>query len=321
MSKKFRKLPQGPKLGHFVVFGEDDWTAMESKNVYGHSLPRNVRELVSLSTLYLTLALPLEKSAARLSDEIENKSSVEQKLARLKKHAEELRVELFSPHHWTSEYQPDRPLALGTRLALELDEIGGSEADDFDLLRVSLGATIASCDRVLEKVKGYSNRDGQTWDIWIVLLTLIMKSNQLPYGTRKDAYQIRKDEEKFSPPPFVRLIQHLQNCALKGYKRSHTDGGLAKAIDRARTSIDLSDIKDSDVEELIFRILGASKKRGGQYGNYSDMQFMVDRVLEGRQVGVHPVVPEPLYYSEDFSPPAISDDERIIARHKPEDRS
>ena len=34
MSKRFRKIPLGPILGHFVVFGEDDWKAMESENVF-----------------------------------------------------------------------------------------------------------------------------------------------------------------------------------------------------------------------------------------------------------------------------------------------
>jgi hypothetical protein len=310
MSKNFRRLSWGLGLGHFVVFGEDNWKAMESKNVYGHSLPRKVRDLVSLATLYPTLVLPLEKSAPRLSDDNEKKSLVEKELACLKKQAEELRTKLFSAHHWASEYQPDRDhLDLGFRLALELDEAGGSEADDFDLLRISLGATIESCERVLKKVSlaDYGNRDRQSWDIWVVLLTLIMKSNQLPWNTRKDAYQIRNSEEKFLPPPFIRLIKYLQDCALKGYKRSNTDGGLAKAIDRARASIVVSDIERKDPEKLIFGMLGASKKCGGRYGDYSDMQFMVDRVLEGRWLGVHPVVPEPLYYSEDFPPPAISE--------------
>ena len=197
MSKRFRKIPQGPILGHFVVFGEDDWKAMESENVCGHELPQKARKLLSLATLYLTLMLPLEKSAPRLDEKTAKKPNVVQQLKELMTRAEKLRAQLFSSHYWVEEYRPDGPpITLNSRLQTELAAICDVDEDgvvnDFSILRFSLGATIGSCDNILRKSRSdnFGYIDGQTWNIWIALVTPILKSHDLPFRTRKDVYRV-----------------------------------------------------------------------------------------------------------------------------------
>ena len=141
MSKRFSKIPQGPVLGSFLVLGNDDWAAIESKT--GYALPQNVRDLLGLATLYLTLTLPQEKSAPRLD------GNIAKKLEMLQMQAQNLRSELFSPHYWKENYQTSSPqMRLENKLAEELHEICENPNNPFGLLRFSLGATIASCELV-----------------------------------------------------------------------------------------------------------------------------------------------------------------------------
>jgi hypothetical protein len=305
MSKKFSKLPQGPVLGSFLVLGNEDWAEIESETAY--KLPQNVRDLLGLATLYLTLMLPQEKSAPRLD------AKITEKLTMLQMQAQNLRAELFSPHYWKENYQPSgSPIDLENKLALELQDIRENPNNPFGLLRFSLGATIASCERVLKTVgdlKDGNFRDGLTYDTWIVLTTLVMKSNGLQYGAGNSR---RREETKSSP--FVKLIKELQQRALQ--KPVQSDHALAKAINRARASINVSDIEDSEVEALIYNILRATKpserSRLSSVSDYRDadgygaLQELVNIVLEGRRVGLHSVVPEPFYYTNDMPPPGGS---------------
>jgi hypothetical protein len=244
----------------------------------------------------------VEKSAPRLGERAAKKPDVVQQLKELMTRAEKLRAQLFSSHYWAEEYRPDGPpMTLDSRLRSELAAIcdvdEDSVADDFSLLRFSLGATVGSCDNILKKLRSdnFGYKDGETWNIWIALVTLILKFNDLPFGTRKDVYRVLKNQAKESEPsPFVKLIKYLHGRALKGDQRFHTDGGLAKAIDRARASVNTSNIKRDDVEPQLFRLLGAKKSPKVRLDEMTPTQEMVDLVRAGARVGVHPVVPEPL---------------------------
>ena len=194
MSKKFLKIQQSPTPGFFFVFSADNWAEIESKEVYGYELSPKVRELLSLATLFLTMRLPEERTAPRMDSANKRTKSVLTRIEELKSRAETLRSELFSPHHWAENYQPDtHPMSLETRLQLELALLTeaadlhkqNSEVGEFALLRFSLGAVIASCDKVMSTIRKGSClfREGQTWDVWIVLLTSIMKSYKLDCGT------------------------------------------------------------------------------------------------------------------------------------------
>jgi hypothetical protein len=313
MSKKFLKIPQGKTPGYFFVFGPNNWTEIESKEVYGQKFPLKVRELLSLVTLYLTLTLPMEQSAPPLNSSNKKKKSVITTIRELKSRAEKLRSELFSAHHWAENYKPhDHPMRVEDRLGLELNLLKedadiqkpNSEVDGFSLLRFSLGAVIVSCDNILQQINNGSislYRDGESWDVWVVYLTLIMESHGLNCGTRRETP--RKGEETFSPQPFVRLIKYLHHHVLGRHKSHQSAGGLAKAIDRARASIDVSKVKDDEIEGLVYQLLGTNKTVRRRHDDYSDVQFLIDTVLQGKRVGRHPVVPEPLFYDENFPVP------------------
>jgi hypothetical protein len=200
---------------------------MESENVYGHELPQSVRELLSLATLFLTLYLPVEKSAPRLDERAAKKPNVVQQLKELM-----TRAQLFSSHYWAEEYRPDGPpMTLDSRLQAELAAICDVDEDsvvnDLSLLRFSLGATVGSCDNILKKLRSdeFGYKDGETWNIWIALVTLILKFHDLPFRTRKDvARHVTQPGGRFvwhracRPSPTVdRMVQCEHKAA-----RSHT---------------------------------------------------------------------------------------------------
>ena len=92
-------------------------------------------------------------------------------------------------------------------------------------------------------------------DAWVVWITLIAEAFNLPSGIREsDVYRRNKDNyfPESCPSRFVELIKALQTIASPEYSRSSTDGGLAKAIGRARQSVRAPQSvgKSVDVDEL-----------------------------------------------------------------------
>jgi hypothetical protein len=140
---------------------------------------------------------------------------------------------------------------------------------------------------VLQKTETLDNdflRDGASYEIWIVLITLIMRSQNLPRGSSTDQ---RK------PSSFVNLIATLQNLALG--EGIHSKAALAKRIQRARQRFDSSDISNDGLEEFIYSFLGVRKRPKLTLDEFTLMDEMVEMVLEGKRWGRHPVLPEPLY--------------------------
>src|ERR1700722_18798835 len=186
MTKQFRKFPQSNTEGFSYVFGDDDWTAMEADSVYGAPLPKNIRNLIGLATLIFTLHWDAEHSAPRLDGDT-NKHIV-----RFTKLAEQLRRDLFHPNR-SSIF----PLVLGSPknfLECELHKIT-NEHDDFETFLACLNTIIRVGDVILRKANSedYGYREGLSWSIWVVLITLIMASNRLPTGIRSDPYRIRQN--------------------------------------------------------------------------------------------------------------------------------
>jgi hypothetical protein len=289
MSKKFLKLPQSPGTGRYFVFSSANWAKIESKEVYGHELPRLVRDLLALACLSLTLRLPREKSAPRLNSKNKRHKSVLTRIEELKSCAEALRSELFSSDEYCRH-----PTSLSRKLALELalleeaaDTGSDSEVDEFSMLKFALNAVIGSTEQVLAKSnnKDYQVfRDGESWQCWVSLLTLILKTHGLEYGTRREIPL--KGEKKFSPQPFVRLVGYLQTCVLQNERISQPHGGLAKAIDRARAATDVSHVDCKNVPEFVATVFGVSLIPQ-QRGYISDMQHVINLVLHGREFGLH----------------------------------
>jgi hypothetical protein len=279
------KFPRTGINGHFVVFGDEHWLAMEANAVYGQRLSKKIRDLISLATLLLTLMWPEEQASPPLD------GPATKRLNQLTGLADQLRSELFSEHTWLPNYQPDyRPRTALGNLLLQLSEL--REGDDLGLFRVCLGSIIEVGDIINAKATQgtFGHQPGRAWSVWIVLMTLIMDSYGLPSGIRGLS------------SPFVRLIQYLQNHALQGNKRTHSEGALSKAIQRAREST-FFDVNPKEVEGLICRLLGIKEATTALTPNATDMECIVAWVLGERAAGIYPLVPEPLFYSDELQEP------------------
>jgi hypothetical protein len=294
MAKRFARFVQSPARGHFVVFGDKDWAAMEAEEVYANKLSKEIRDLISLATLYLTFWWPREKTAPRLD------GKTTERIGKLLELAEQLRSELFPPHEWIPEYR-EVPTSPTESLRLQLSKI---DDDTFECFLACLCSIIETGNVIIRMAEddNYGQRDGRTWNIWVVLLTLICKSHHLPTGIGRDHYRDPPGEGAPPPGPFVRLIKYLQNHVLQGRKGFHSAGALAKEIRRARESVDISDVDTNRLDQLIYSILGVPGYTGFDPSEFSDMQYIVHMVLEGSSVGVHSASPESLYNFDDPQP-------------------
>jgi hypothetical protein len=194
MSKKFEKLPPGPQLGYFVVFSASHWKQMEQE--YGKQLPDRVRKLISLATALLTLRLPIEQNAPKIGG---SNSDILADIERFVEQAEQLRAKLYPPHYWAEEHQSvsKRITPLHRRLGTQLHEIDDSLSDpESAVMHISLTGFIESPPKVVRRARnsGHNIRQGDAWDQWIALLTMIMRAFDLPYGIRSDVYRVKKGE-------------------------------------------------------------------------------------------------------------------------------
>jgi hypothetical protein len=281
------KFPRTKTDGYFVVFGDEHWAAMEANTVYGRKLPKKVRDLISLATLLLTLRWPGEQSAPPLG------GATAKKIKQLTALADQLRSELFSAHMWLPNYQPHyRHRTALANLQLQLAEV--QEGDDFSLLRVCLSSIIETGNIIDQKISNepFGQRLGRAWSLWVVLMTIIMNSHNLPSGVRARS------------SPFVRLIRYLQDHALQGNKPTHSEEALSKSIQRARESIIISfDVNPKEVEGFICRLLGIAEATTVLPSNPSDMECMVAWVLGEEAAGIYPLVPGPFFYSDEDPEP------------------
>jgi hypothetical protein len=298
MTKKFIKLAPGPQLGYVVVFSTSDWEQVE--RAYGQTLPDRARNLVSIATLFLTLSLPLETNAPRIGG---NNSDVLDDIERLIDQAEALRTKLYPPHFWSEEYhRSEITRGLDTRLMMQFDLIAYEPQNESSILRICLTGLIESGFKVVRRARDLEGvkREGDAWNAWIVWITLIAEAFKLPPGIRREVYRATKPgKPQPTAPPFVKLIKALQTIACPDYRKSSTDGGLAKAIARAR----LADKAPQDIyvggsvetDALERQLLDVYGIRDYSQLNARDLlplKQAVKMVIEGTRPGTHPFVPE-----------------------------
>jgi hypothetical protein len=289
MSRKLEKFTLGPQLGYLVVFGDADWEKIEK--AYTHKLSDFARRLISIATLVLTLGLPIERNAptlAEVTDEIE----------KLIERAELLREKLFSPHHWRPEYQPYQlPQRLRDKLIIQLQELDRANIDEDErsVFRISLTGAIESGLMFIERMReGGGAHEGNSWDKWVVWLTLVMQAFQLPTGIRSEVYRVTKGRPP-EPSAFVKLLKALEGIACPDYHRSQTDGGLAKAIGRARTRYRADPGDPEKVEHDLFAFFGLEGYPEYYQENGSALEEAIRLVVEGTKPGIVPFIPEPFY--------------------------
>lgn len=298
MTKRFQKLKPGPQVGYLVVFGAPDWTALEK--AYRYELPDAARELISLATLSFTLSFPMEESAPKIG----GKKDVLTEIDQLIELAEKLRAKLYPPHYWQDEYQAEHVPPLHRRLAAELELLEDQSDVQSSILRISLTGLIESGLIVIRQAREDEGApEGTAWKGWVVWLTLIVKAFQLPHGIRRDVYRLRKDNEQTSEPSdFVTLVKALQTIVCPSYRRPHSDGSLAKAIDRARRSISvpktLVGAGPTELKREFLSILGMRAYPREWHDGISPIEQAVKLVLGGGRPGVFPFIPAPPYTLE-----------------------
>jgi hypothetical protein len=275
---KRAKFRLSPTEGYYVVFGDDNWAEIESPKVYGHEIPKAARDLISLATLYLTFWLPREKSAPCLD------GPTKERMIALQELATQIRAELFSEPFSHCPYNLNRT----DTIICELQSAG--ENDHFGVFRVCLNALIEFQDLIFHKIEDgrYGLREGSTWDIWVVLITSVLRANRLPTGAG-DPYVITSKGDNSPPAPFIKLIQYLENLAIKEKTKDKTDGALVQSVKRARRAIRASDADVSKIREHIYKLLGVPGFTQLDPSEFSEMQLLVHLVLNSRDAGAHPI--------------------------------
>jgi len=235
MTKKFEKFSPGPGIGYVGTFGASDWNWIERE--YGHQLPDRARDLINLATKYLTLSFPVEESAPRIG----GGNDILEEIRQFTEQAKRIRDKLYSRQFWTEDSLTDeqRRTPPHLRLAAQLEGIISDDVHDVsDAFRITLIGIIEIGGKLLYRAseRAYVIRQGDAWSLWLIWLTLIVEAFNLPSGTRRDVYRAPVE-----PSPFVKLVKALHRIACPNYRKSTTDGGMAKAIDRVRSSCKVPD--------------------------------------------------------------------------------
>ena len=297
MTKSNRLLP-GPQLGYIVVFSGANWDQIQK--AFGKRLPKRARKLISLATLAFTLSLPLEKNAPKIGGK---RSDVLYEIKRLIAQAELLRAQLYPAHHWSEQYRfvSETPDRWDRQILMELElAVAALPEKMSSIFRICLTGLIESGSKLLWRAGEYTIHEGGAWDAWVVWITLIAEAFNLPSGIREsDVYRRNKDNDfPEGPSRFVELIKALQTIASPEYSRSSTDGGLAKAIGRARQSVRAPQSvgKSVDVDELERQLLvrlnieTLSQLNTEELSPFAEAVNMVTGRIEGVKPGTYPFI-------------------------------
>jgi hypothetical protein len=296
MTKSNRLVP-GPQLGSIVVFSRANWVQIQE--VIGKPLPKRARKLISLATLAFTLSVPLEKNAPKVGGK---KSDVFDEIKTLIDRAERLRARLYPAHHWSDEYRfSENRIRWDQRIQMELElAVGELPEKVSSIFRICLTGLIESGSKVLKRAGEYTIHEGDAWDAWVVWITLIAEAFELPSGIREsDVYREKKHKGKPKEPSrFVRLVKALQTIASPEYRRSSTDGGLAKAIGRARGLVRAPESvgKSVDADELERQLLKRLNIETDSQLNTDELSPLAEAVnmvigrIKGLKPGTYPFI-------------------------------
>ena len=298
MTKKFNKLAPGPQLGYVVVFSAADWE--QAEHAYGRTLPDRVRRLISIATLLLTLALPIEKYAPKIGGKGDD---ILEDIERLVDQADLLRAKLYPPHYWKEEYHAyEVPRGLNSRLREQLELISDDSENESSVLRICISGLIESGRKVIRRARDPKNvpREGDAWNAWVVWITLIAQACEFPSGIRSDVYrEPSPGKPQAMPSSFVKLIKALQTIACPAYHRSATEGGLAKAIGNARRSIKVppniysgTSVKTDALEREILGVYGVKAYSQLSARELSPLEQALKIAIESATPGIYPFIPE-----------------------------
>jgi hypothetical protein len=241
MAKRKRRLPHGT-LGEPIVLGIEAWQAIADTAQI--ELTRPVLARLSFATMALAVHGSLENSAPP--------KAALQKIEKLEKFVSDLRSYFPNDSDEASE------LFFSNLTEIRRYATGSKEQTQ----RVSLIFLLELLSHVLMlnqkllseilKQASYPHpvlREGDVWDHWILLLTIIFKRAGLPTTVRKD---------QTKPSQFVIFVRELQQRLPTHLYRKRSDDALAKAITRAREGLE-EFIATGSLEFLLLNSLGAFK--------------------------------------------------------------
>jgi hypothetical protein len=230
--------------GEPFVFADTDWGLFETR--YGHKLTKEVRQLISLTTLIFSFRAP------GAPDEMVHVRPMLTKIRKL-----QLSIDSILHDLSTSGTPPE------TSLEFLYDFVFRSKQQidiffpilKFDILGHKLYDLKHLCkliDTELNDPDCLSSEMTQQWNVWIVMLTLVLRWARLPTKVRKDV-----DKQK-TESPFVQLVRELQIRMPRSLRRQLSDDSLAQAIYRARKTVPL-DLDGKSPKVFLLTMLGVLK--------------------------------------------------------------
>lgn len=245
MPRRRPRLPIIPKQGDWEPFSDEQIEQIEQ--AYGQGpLPGPVLLKMQLATALYTATAPME-NAIPVDDFIHQLAKVQDAVRDVIKVLPIGLLGLSPGRKPTASNKIGfaREIEIIRRyFALKRIQLILNRSSIFDLLTHALIAADDVCAFTASEIADFGYTHHWLWEYWIDWLTMIMKEHRLPYKVRTDS-----DKLKGQISPFVRLIEALQKCIPMESRHSTTDFALAKAINRARHSMD-TDCKLADVIDL-----------------------------------------------------------------------
>jgi hypothetical protein len=220
MARVTAKLPFVSAGSPGLKISDADWKRIEV--AYGHSLPAPLRQRICDVTVKLLDWAVFERRAAKTSE-------AEKRVISIKNTARKLRDVIFRrPGNVTSDADFYARNLICKHAGLPFEH-GRDGLQNFAL------DICKACDSAIADLRcqGRSFRKGDAWNWWVVNLTTVLNSQQLPTGARKDT-----DKQNLGPSPFVHFVAQLQKCIPPEFRRStQSDGALSQAIASARAAL------------------------------------------------------------------------------------
>ena len=227
MARRYPKIPRTIAFNIPFELNSSDWDHIE--RAYGQSLSPKVRDaVVRITKDFLYWASAEETPPLR---------DAQKRAKSLRKHAESLLKEMQrTTDNEVAPYTDELINSYFRRFWFEEFQCKAEVVQDAlpPEVMAALLIFLRACDGALSEMDTLSQhtwmwQDHEAWDVWIVELTELLKTEGLPTA----AAATSKDKVSYSP--FVRFIEQLQNGVPVG-RSQWSSGALTEAIKRARKS-------------------------------------------------------------------------------------
>jgi hypothetical protein len=210
---------------------------------YGHKLGEDVRQQIGLATSILSINYASYKVAPRIRPTLK-------KIHNLQKAIDSLLPDFLEKGE-APDSDMEAILNLFSRSPEQFTLI--FPAVQFEIMAHALYSLKSLCNRIENDVRDpdyVGCEENHIWNTWVVLLTLILRSANLPTEVRKDI-----DKQK-TTSEFVSLVREMQLRMPRAMCRHRlSDGSLATAIYRARKEVPL-DVEGHSLVMFMLAMIG-----------------------------------------------------------------